>query len=635
MYLSKSDFQLASSCLKKLVYKKKYYPTSNDTNEYMEMLAQGGYVIGKMATLMYPEGIEITGNTEEALKKTKEYMNSNDSIVLYEPAFEFNKRLARVDILVKNGSRIKLIEVKSASFDSTSKSNKLDKYINDVAFQYAILRDNYPDFEIECNLLMPDKSIRTEIDGFSGWFKVHESEVADKPIYPSLEEFKAQEKSRFKKPSVEFVYENDPQVENYLQLIKNNGILNTLNVTDNVIKLEPIVRASAEKMVSVLDNNLEIVEGDVILSKTCKGCEFYVADDPNCGFFECWKGIESLPSIFDMYYGGVIKGIEEQFHLNELINQGLYEFHNINPDLLVTATGDVGPRAMRQQIQYQNTLTATEWFSEELSSEMNQLQYPLHYIDFETFTGATPFFAGMRAYEMIAFQWSCHTIDHPGATPRHEEFIDLDDTFPNFRFAEALMKHIGTSGTPLMWATHENTVLRTIYYQMEIFNYENPELKTWLERIIKDKDLGLEGRLVDMNRLTLRHYFHPEMKGKTSIKKVLPAIWNNHHYLHAIPHFSKYAEVDLNNMVIDPYDKLADLIKNIEDLEEENFTAMEAVKGGTAAMRAYQRLKFDETLTTKQKQELKVNLLEYCKLDTMAMVIIYEHWRRLTSKSYE
>ena len=125
------------------------------------------------------------------------------------------------------------------------------------------------------------------------------------------------------------------------------------------------------------------------------------------------------------------------------------------------------------------------------------------------------------------------------------------------------------------------------------------------------------------------------MKGKTSIKKVLPAIWNNHHYLHAIPHFSKYAEVDLNNMVIDPYDKLADLIKNIEDLEEENFTAMEAVKGGTAAMRAYQRLKFDETLTTKQKQELKVNLLEYCKLDTMAMVIIYEHWRRLTSKSYE
>ena len=35
MYLSKSDFQLASGCAKKLVYKEKSYTTSNDTNEYM------------------------------------------------------------------------------------------------------------------------------------------------------------------------------------------------------------------------------------------------------------------------------------------------------------------------------------------------------------------------------------------------------------------------------------------------------------------------------------------------------------------------------------------------------------------------------------------------------------------------
>jgi hypothetical protein len=49
--LSKSDFQLASSCAKKLVYKKEKYQSTNDTNEYMEMMAQGWYLIGKMATL--------------------------------------------------------------------------------------------------------------------------------------------------------------------------------------------------------------------------------------------------------------------------------------------------------------------------------------------------------------------------------------------------------------------------------------------------------------------------------------------------------------------------------------------------------------------------------------------------------
>jgi hypothetical protein len=83
--LSKSDFQLASDCPKKLIYKKQCYPTTNDTNEYMEMLAQGGYVVGTMATLLYPDGIEITGNTSEAVQKTLDYLQ-DDNVVLFEPA---------------------------------------------------------------------------------------------------------------------------------------------------------------------------------------------------------------------------------------------------------------------------------------------------------------------------------------------------------------------------------------------------------------------------------------------------------------------------------------------------------------------------------------------------------------------
>jgi hypothetical protein len=70
-YLSKSDFQLASSCPKKLVYKKAFYPTANDTNEYMEMLAQGGYIVGKMATILFNDGIEIVRNTQDCITQTQ------------------------------------------------------------------------------------------------------------------------------------------------------------------------------------------------------------------------------------------------------------------------------------------------------------------------------------------------------------------------------------------------------------------------------------------------------------------------------------------------------------------------------------------------------------------------------------
>ena len=271
-------------------------------------------------------------------------------------------------------------------------------------------------------------------------------------------------------------------------------------------------------------------------------------------------------------------------------------------------------------IQLENTKNNSEWISNELKSISGELKYPLHFIDFETYTGAMPFHKGMRPYELIAFQWSCHTIKHPGAEPEHKEWIHIGDQFPNFEFAESLMDLIGNTGTPLMWATHENTVLRGILNQMEIFGYQNQTLSQWILNMTHDNDKKnkREGRLIDMNRMTLDHYFHPYMKGRTSIKKVLPAIWNHNPYLHNVPFFKDYAATDLLGAVIDPYDTLVAISE--EDAEDD------VVNGGTDAMRAYQRIRFDDSLTTVQKEEIKNQLLNYCKLDTMAMVIIAHHW---------
>ncbi|MFZ9718986.1 MAG: hypothetical protein ACO3BD_06480, partial [Chitinophagaceae bacterium] len=147
-YLSKSDFQLASSCPKKLSYKKEFYPTANDTNEYMQLLAQGGYVIGKMATLLYPEGIEIDGNTQECIARTREYLQ-REEVVLFEPAIVHEQKLVRVDILVKKKNHFHLIEVKAKSHnteDDESKAKaKLKTYIEDVAYQYTVLKAAFPE----------------------------------------------------------------------------------------------------------------------------------------------------------------------------------------------------------------------------------------------------------------------------------------------------------------------------------------------------------------------------------------------------------------------------------------------------------------------------------------------------------
>ena len=614
---SKSDFQLASTCPKKLVYKKQGYPTTNDTNEYMEMLAKGGYVVGLMATLQYPDGVEITGNTKEAIENTNEYLKQ-ENCVLFEAAIQSGEKLIRVDILQKIGNKINLIEVKAKSHDTEDDKYKqeklLAKYIEDVAFQYLVITEALPDYEVNPFLFMPDKSKRTSIDGLIGWFTVLDSkDDSDK----ELEELPAQQKPRFRKPDVLFKYEDDINRSHYIDLLKKDGLLQLRDVKERVLQIQDVIKNRANNFIRILSEGIQ--DSDYTINKTCKACEFKCDGATKNGFKECWGSLaDADPHIFDLYYGGSVTNEDKQPYLDELISLSRTSLFDIAPERLKNKKGEIGVRAQRQMIQLKYTEEDKEWTSDELPSILTELKYPLHFIDFETYTGALPFHEGMRPYELIAFQWSCHTIPYKGATPIHSEWIETEGKFPNFAFAESLMKQIGISGTPLMWATHENTVLRTILNQMEIFGYTNNVLSDWLIGITSDKSVKREGRLVDMNDLTKKYYFHPFMKGRTSIKKVLPSIWNNNKYLHQVSFFKDYSATDFEGSIIDPYDTLK---PNTTQIDEED-----AVAGGTEAMRAFQRIRFDDTLSQSQKNEIKRQLLEYCKLDTMAMVIIAHHW---------
>jgi len=622
VYLSKSDFQLGAGCAKKLVYKKNNYPTSNDTNEYMEMLAQGGYVIGKMATLLFPEGIEIDGNTEACIAETSRLLQ-REQVVLFEAAILAGQKLIRADILVKNGTDLHLIEVKSKSFDSDEATINpdLNKYIEDAAYQYHVLQEAFPAANIRCSLLMPDKAKRTTIEALAGWFSIVR---ATRETDTELEELPAQQKPTFRKPEVIFKYENDSARTHFVQQLMNDGILSYLDVTEKVIQQQPMIAQRANSLLRIL--NTGISSTDYRINKNCKGCEFNSHPRLPNGYQECWGSLgQTEPNIFDLYYGGAIGHHSTGYYFDELIDGKKGSLFDIELERLQNAKGELGSRGIRQMLQIQNTRTNTEWISPELDTAVRALAYPLHFIDFETYTGAIPFHAGMRPYELIAFQWSCHTIPSPGAKPLYSEWIHTaeqfpdPDAFPNFAFAQALKSQIGSTGTPLMWATHENTVLRGILYQMEHYNYQDEVLKEWLLGITRDDKQGRKGRLVDMNKMTLDYYFHPYMKGRTSIKKVLPAIWSHFPELHAVPHFREYAPETFLNGIIDPYDQLMAGLPT-EDLDDE------VVKGGTAAMRAYHRLRFDDSLTANQKVEIRRQLLQYCKLDTMAMVIIGWHW---------
>jgi len=53
---------------------------------------------------------------------------------------------------------------------------------------------------------------------------------------------------------------------------------------------------------------------------------------------------------------------------------------------------------------------------------------------------------------------------------------------------------------------------------------------------------------------------------------------------------------------------------------------MENIADGSAALTAYSKLQYVD-MTTKEREGIMQGLLKYCELDTLAMVMIYEHFR--------
>jgi len=274
-----------------------------------------------------------------------------------------------------------------------------------------------------------------------------------------------------------------------------------------------------------------------------------------------------------------------------------------------------GKVAARQEIQIRCTAAGEEYVSPELPGLLAGHAYPLHFIDFETSACALPYHAGMHPYERAVFQWSCHTIPRPGAPLEHADWLQDADGFPNFAFARALRDGIGDDGTVYIWSHYERDVLREIGRQMERYGEADSALASWLERMADPTN----GRVVDLCALAKDHYFHPRMKGSLSIKQVLPAVWESDQDVRDAPEFRRYVRIE-DGRVLSPYDSLPPL--RILDREE-------VVAEGTEAMRAYQEMMFGESAGDPARRAAYRNLLlQYCELDTAAMVMIWSHWVR-------
>lgn len=611
LYLTKSDFIAARNCPTKLFYRKQHYPSLLQEDEYLQFLAQGGYVVETIAKLLHPEGYDVgkCADPEVAFARTMEALASAENITVFEATLISGNKLARVDILKKIGGVLQIIEVKSRSIDSTKSGDPFrgtrgaikpewQPYLTDVAFQVHVAEEVFPAAVVEPALCLVDKSLR----------------ATNNSTFECFELSPARDDSRSSRPTVRYVGDVDA--------LRKHHYLTTIAVRAEVDDLLPQVKADAARFAQSLTTAPTKIAPSIGVH--CRGCEYRHAAEGNGdqrdGFAECWGPLATAsPHILEYFHASSIGGRSTPL-IDKLVQSGRATLTDVESNDLAKKSGESGPIAVRQQIQREYTLANKEYFGAGLAALLQAHQYPLHFIDFETSRVAVAYAAEMHPYEQVAFQWSCHTKKTPDAEWEHHEWLNTEDAFPNFAFARSLMLQLGAAGTVYTWSHHERTTLKDVLRQMAHYGVHDPILRCWLEDVTSDRSLNL----VDLCASARDYYFHPEMKGRLSVKYVLPAVWRSNPTFHSHPLFARYFRRAADGSLLNPYDTLPPMpFGNDEEGQEE------VVANGTGAMRAYEDMRYGlSRYEPARKAQWKRLLLQYCELDTLAMVMIWMHWRQ-------
>lgn len=307
---------------------------------------------------------------------------------------------------------------------------------------------------------------------------------------------------------------------------------------------------------------LEIIKALAIIKQTDEPMTriLWQCNEPyDCAFINyCWKDIPDH-SIYE------IAGGLTETKLNLLLDEGILEIKDI-PDGIITSVA-----GLRHHHAVKHETVHIE--PENIQAELAQPQYPLYFLDYETYAPGVPLFDGYKPYQRMTFQYSLHIQETPGGELKHYAYLAKDWEDPSFGLATELKKLIGATGSVIAWnmgfEKSCNSEMGERY----------PEFVSFFENI--------NNRMFDLMQVFKKGYYvHKDFHGSASLKKVQPVL---------VPELS-YGDLAIH-------------------------------EGGTASNRWGKMIK-PET-SEEARAETYDNLLKYCELDTLAMVRILEELRKI------
>ncbi len=240
------------------------------------------------------------------------------------------------------------------------------------------------------------------------------------------------------------------------------------------------------------------------------------------------------------------------------INEGFLRAQDVPPDRLKAASHQVVHKCHVENKIHIDPVAIQAFIA--------QLQFPICFIDFETVNPAIPLYDGTRPFQQVPFQFSLHILSGPGKKLEHHAFLSEGTKDPRPEFLKRLRALIAPKGSIVAY----NLSFEQGRLEESVEAY--PEYADWFSKTV--------GRLLDlMTPFQKFDYYDPKQFGKYSIKSVYPALVGG------------------------------------------SYEGMTISEGGQAS-REYARVTFANGITEQDRRQVYDGLLEYCKLDTQAMIDI-------------
>ena len=289
-----------------------------------------------------------------------------------------------------------------------------------------------------------------------------------------------------------------------------------------------------------------------------------------CTFWQYCTRELPVPSVFNVY-GGKGRGGFTFAKKLQCYNQGIVSFEQLQN----LSLGNI------QDMQVNCTLNGINHIDKKgIQDFLSQLTYPLYFLDFETMQQVVPQYDGTKPYQQLTFQYSLHYIEHKGGELKHKAYLaPSDGSNPLSALAEALCRDIPMNACTMVY--NDMFEKGRIKEMAEAF----PDLSSHL--------MNIREHIIDLLVPFRKGYcYTPAMGGSFSIKSVLPALFPD--------------DDELN------YHNLNPLVQN-----------------GGDAMTIFPTIK---DMPAEKAAEARQALLDYCHLDTLAMVRVWEKLQEVVEK---